>query len=173
MKKIRNIINKITTVIGLISGIVIAAGALLTFTDIMSRYIFNTSILGTYEIMQMTFLFAALASYSYTQTQKGHINVVFILKRLPSKVRMVIYAITSLASSVLCIVLTQAMFKQTISYYNHDYVTATALIPIWPFSGLGFVMMLVFCATLFLETVIACAAIFNEYYEKEITAEWV
>jgi TRAP-type C4-dicarboxylate transport system permease small subunit len=135
MKIIRNVINKITTVLGLVAGIGTAAGAFLTFIDIMMRFIFKHSIVGTYEIMQMTFLCAALAAYSYTQAQKGHINVVFVLKMLPSKVRMVIYAITSLVSTVLCTVLTRAVFMQTISYYNHDYVTPTALIPIWPFCG--------------------------------------
>ncbi len=33
--------------------------------------------------------------------------------------------------------------------------------------------MAVFCVTLLLETVMACAAIFNGDYEKEVTAEWV
>ncbi len=107
----------------------------ITVIDVIGRYAFNSPLMGAYELVGYLMAIAGPWAIGYSQIQKGHIRVDFILNRLPPKVQEIItgiaYLIGVIAFSVLCwrmIVLAQ--------YYNsltHGNTTDTMRIPISPF----------------------------------------
>jgi TRAP-type C4-dicarboxylate transport system permease small subunit len=107
----------------------------ITVIDVVGRYVFNKPLMGAYELVGYLMAIAGPWAIGYSQIQKGHIRVDFILKRLPARVQAGIsslaYLIGAFVFSVLCwrmVVLAQ--------YYlglKHGNLTDTMRIPIAPF----------------------------------------
>jgi TRAP-type transport system small permease protein len=107
----------------------------ITVIDVIGRYVFNHPLMGSYELIGYLMAIAGPWAIGYSQIQKGHIRVDFILKRFPRKGQAVITSIAYLiglaAFSVLCwrmIALSQYYFG-----LKHGNTTDTMGIPIAPF----------------------------------------
>ncbi|MBN1189156.1 MAG: TRAP transporter small permease [Dehalococcoidales bacterium] len=107
----------------------------ITVIDVVGRYIFDRPLMGAYELVGYLMAIAGPWAIGYTQIQKGHIRVDFILKRFSTKGQAVItsfaYLVGIVAFSVLCwrmIVLAQYYFS-----LKHGNTTDTMGIPIAPF----------------------------------------
>lgn len=108
---------------------------IITVIDVVGRYAFNHPLMGAYELVGYLMAIAGPWAIGYSQIQKGHIRVDFILRRLPQNVQSVItsiaYFIGAFVFSVLCwrmIVLAQYYFG-----LKHGNTTDTMRIPISPF----------------------------------------
>lgn len=53
--------------------------------DVLSRYLFNAPISGSYEIMKFSMGGVAFFAFSYVQYERGHISVSFVHDRLSKK----------------------------------------------------------------------------------------
>jgi len=103
--------------------------------DVIGRYAFSRPLMGAYELVGYLMAIAGPSAIGYSQLQKGHIRVDFILKRFPNRVQSVItgiaYLIGIFVFSVLCwCMVTKAQYFMSL---KHGNTTDTMGIPIAPF----------------------------------------
>jgi TRAP-type transport system small permease protein len=73
----------------------------LTTADVIGRYIFNSPILGAFEITEFLVLILIFSFLGYTQSQKTHVSVDLLVERFPKKHQIVI----DLFNHVICFLL--------------------------------------------------------------------
>jgi len=103
--------------------------------DVIGRYAFKHPLMGAYELVGYLMAIAGPWAIGYSQVQKGHIRVDFILKRFPNKGQAVITSIAYLIGvavfSLLCwCMITKAQYFMSLTHGN---TTDTMGIPIAPF----------------------------------------
>ncbi len=103
--------------------------------DVVGRYGFNHPLMGAYELVGYLMAIAGSWAIGYSQVQKGHIRVDFILKRFSRKGQAVI---TSIAYAIGVVVFSGLCWRMIVlaQYYiglKHGNTTDTMGIPIPPF----------------------------------------
>ena len=106
---------------------------LVTVTDVCLRYIFNSPILGSYEITQFMMAILIFASVGYTMVVKHHVSVDLVITKLPKRVRALLEAITCLlAFGLFAIAAWRTLLYAGTTWKRHD-VSAELFIPVSPF----------------------------------------
>lgn len=132
-------LNKILLPISMIlQGVgagVLAVMMFLTASDVTLRQ-FKLPIMGTDDIT--AFLMAILISFglAYCTIKKGHVQVDFIVERLPARTQAIINSITTLLSFVICVLITWQSFANMISVYKSGATSWTLNIIVYPFAGI-------------------------------------
>ncbi len=62
----------------------------LTTADVICRYLFNSPILGAFEITEFLVLILIFSFLGYTQAQKSHVSVDLLTSLFPRKVQLII-----------------------------------------------------------------------------------
>jgi TRAP-type C4-dicarboxylate transport system permease small subunit len=104
--------------------------------DVIGRYAFDKPLMGAYELVGYLMAIAGPWAIGYSQIQKGHIRVDFLLKRFPNRGQAVITSIAYLIGVVVFSVLCYCMVTKT-QYFlglKHGNTTDTMGIPIAPFT---------------------------------------
>lgn len=168
MKTFSKIVDRICLVCGYISAISMAFIMCWMFYDLSARILFNKPLTGGFEVTCMVMSILTFASWSYTQSQHGHIHVTMFITKMPSKVKTTLFCITSWLSTFTLGVMTYASFLYLLSMKK---VTAMLLIPYKPFVVIMCIAMFAFMLALARDAVKATAAIRNKELEKEIESE--
>lgn len=106
---------------------------LLTVIDVCLRYIFNSPILGSYEITQFMMAILIFASVGYTMAIKEHVSVDLVVTKLPNRVRALLEAITCLlAFGLFALAAWRTVVFVGTTWKRHD-VSAELFIPVSPF----------------------------------------
>lgn len=97
MKKIIHYFEKIDSAVSFLSNLSIITMLILISADTLGRYVFNSPITGTYEIVTM-YLFAGVVFFGLSNglKEKSHISVSVVVDMLPCKIRKVVSAITNI-----------------------------------------------------------------------------
>jgi len=144
----------------------------LMFIDAMLGLFFNTRIKGTIEIVQVILSVVVFMSWAYTQTEHGHIHVVMFIRKFPTKVRFVIFAVVSALSTVVMAIATYGVYRMILDKMANNEKTATLLIPFWPFYMIEFIAFAIFTVALLADTFKACAAIGNKEAAEDVMSSW-
>lgn len=129
------ILLPISIVLQGVGAVVLAMMMFLTASDVTLRQ-FKLPIMGTDDIT--AFLMAILISFglAYCTIKKGHVQVDFIVERLPNRMQAIIDSITTLFSFGLCVLITWQSFANMISVYKSGATSWTLNIIVFPFAGL-------------------------------------
>jgi TRAP-type C4-dicarboxylate transport system permease small subunit len=140
--RISGILDKIESRLALVNRFMVYIAAIglfgmmaITVIDVVGRYAFNHPLMGAYELVGYLMAIAGPWAIGYSQIQKGHIRVDFILKRLSSRGQAVITSIACLIGVFVFSVLCWRMVVMA-QYYiglKHGNLTDTMKIPIAPF----------------------------------------
>ena len=90
MKRIEQLINKLSDFSGYLSGLVLILIILLTMAEVVSRYIMKNPLIlcdefGGYSLVLITFL-----GLAYCWKEKGHIRITFLVDKLPARIVRII-----------------------------------------------------------------------------------
>ena len=90
MKRIEQLINKLSDFSGHLSGLVLILIILLTMAEVVSRYIMKNPLIlcdefGGYSLVLITFL-----GLAYCWKEKGHIRITFLVDKLPARIVRII-----------------------------------------------------------------------------------
>ncbi len=150
MEKLRRLSHLMSTcgeVIGVLGILVMVAVSCL---DVLGAKLFNRPVPGSIEIISLAQMTTIIFAVAITQRSRGHISVAMFVVRLPSRVQSMIRAFTSL----LCTFLFGLIVYESVcignEYREAGAVTATVLIPFYPFAyGIGLaltpVLIMFFC----------------------------
>ena len=105
--------NKLSEKIGVFSKLLSYAGALVLFAlmllttmDVAGRYLFNTPLMGVFEITEFMMVCLVFCSLAYTQSKKAHVAVDILGTILPPKGQRVIEFINYLLSFCVLVLIT-------------------------------------------------------------------
>lgn len=127
---------------------ILAAMMVLTATDVLLRYIFDSPIMGAYEISEFMMVVFVGFSFAYTEIRKEHVGIEFLVARFSQRTRAVLSTLSCLFSIAILAVITW----QTVLYAGKlkagGYVSATLFIPQYPFAYMLALGTAVFCLVL-------------------------
>ena len=113
--------------------VIIVLMVMLTVIDVCLRYIFNSPIIGSYELTEFMMAILVFASVGYTMAVKGHVSVDLVVTKLPDRVRALLEAITSLlAFGLFAVAAWRNVLHAGTTWKRHD-VSAELFIPVGPF----------------------------------------
>ena len=151
------------------AGIIIIV--LLNVADVLMAKTYKP-ILGTYEITQRLLLCTVFASFAYTQTKKGHINMTILIAKFPRAVRFAFYTLTSILSVFASGALTYAAFYQGGVSMSSNAATEVLYIPLYPFFYVQALAMAAFTIVLLFDAIMSVVAIFKDDVAKYIMDRW-
>lgn len=116
-----------------VSGVVLILIAILTFIEVIARYIFNHSIVGVQEISELSIVVVLYFGLSYSTYNRSHVKVDVILNAMRPDANM----ITQGTMSLLCILFSAPaayqVMKQGLVFVENGRTTNLMHIPYWPF----------------------------------------
>ena len=114
-------------------GYVLLCMMVLTISDVIGRYFFNSPVTGAYEITEVMMVTVIFLFIGYTQAEKGHISIDLVVRLLPKKVRTTIDIITHLLSLFIIILIAWMNILRCLELMRRNEVTAILYIPVSPF----------------------------------------
>ncbi len=171
-QKFHTAVGRFTQAIALISFICVVAMMLMNVVDVIMGYLFNTHILGAYELTQRFLMCAVFTAFAYGQSKKSHINMTIVIVHFPRPLRFTLFTLMSILSVAAAGAMTYAAAVQTGVAASTGYMTEVLYIPLWPFYVVETVAMGIFTLALIYDTILSFIAIFREDYAKMIQAEW-
>ncbi len=125
--------GSLSTLLGRAGGYILFCMMLLTVCDVIGRYVFNSPIMGAYEVTETMMVTAVFFFIAYTQTQKGHIAVDLVVILLPRKIRLAIDIMTHLVSIGVLILLTWMNILRWLELMARKEHTPIIHLPVSPF----------------------------------------
>ena len=121
-----------SSLFNMVASAALVAMMLLTCSDVFMRYLFNSPITGTYDLVGL--LGAVLASFAmpYTMLKKGHVAVEILIQSLSRGKQLVIETFTHLLGISLFLVLVWQAILLSRDMKAAGEVTPTLLLPFYP-----------------------------------------
>jgi TRAP-type C4-dicarboxylate transport system permease small subunit len=173
MIKLYEFLSKLSRGLVWISYVVLIASSVFIMTDIVFRYCFKQPILGDVEIIEIAMAVMGFASFAFTQSEKGHIHVMMLLKLMPEKVRLLIFGINALITSAASAAVTYGCFLQGGYSCRRHLISAMLHIPSYPFYYFAGICMVLFTLILLADALMAIIGIFDPKYAKHVQKSWI
>ena len=162
MNRVEKIVKKTTKYMAFVSVAGYAWIMLLTVCDVILRYVLNSPIIGSYEMIECSMIFTVYLSFAYCQMERGHVRVTLLIARFPRRMRFAILAFLGIISTAMCIFMLYAAQMQAQIAYASNYQTAVVKIPLYPFYWAEVISMAVLCITFIFDTAENIFAVFNK-----------
>ncbi len=111
VQKIDRIVDRIVDFVLMILFIMIF---LMVFNQVVLRYVFNTSIMGTAEVFTMLFTYCSALGAASMLRHREHIKIAVFLDKLPIKVKKVVVTINYILIGIFCFF----VFKESLPWLN-------------------------------------------------------
>lgn len=133
---IRNLVN----IMGLFSYILSRLGCLalflmmcLTVVDVVGRYIFNSPMLGAFEMTEFLVLIMVFSFLGYAQSEKSHVTVDILVDMFPKKLRNIIIIINYLVCLVVVFIIAWMGFEKAVETFHTGEKPLNLAVPDYPF----------------------------------------
>ena len=140
------------SLMAIISGITISIMILSTTLDTTSRYLFNNPIAGVFELNEVLLVVCIYMGLAWTQIERGHIRVEFLLARASPRTRHILnilaWTTTFLFVAILCWQTTKGAID---SIRIWEFRWGSIQMPIWWAKSLVPLGCLMFCIQLLLD----------------------
>jgi len=119
-----------------LGAFILVAMMVLVTANVVSRYAFNRPILGTLEFTEFMIVAAVYLALSYTQRQKGHIDIELVTARLSVRKKQVCQLVTLLCGlGLFGIIAWQGIVMTLESYHIQEVTFGTVEVLEWPFKA--------------------------------------
>jgi TRAP-type C4-dicarboxylate transport system permease small subunit len=112
-----------STILSRVGAVALIAMMLLTATDVVGR-MFNSPVLGALELTEYLVLIVILTMLSYTQAEKGHVNVDLVVRNFSPKTQLII----DICTNIICLLL-MGLIAYKGYYYALDAMEAGVASP--------------------------------------------
>ena len=116
-----------------------------------SNSVFNTAIIGAYEVVE--YMMAIITSFSvvFTAFEKRHVSVDFFYDILPNKFQLILSTIISFILVLFLVLFSWQNVLFTFETYNQQLTSAILYIPTYPFVAAVSLSFFGTCIVLFVE----------------------
>jgi len=135
----------------------------LTTLDVIFRYVFNSPILGAFEITEFLVLLVIFSFLGYTQSQKSHISVDLLVATFPKKLQEIIELFNHAICFFLMVVITWMGTVNALDLMEAGERSPNLAIPDYPFAF----FLVLGCTITFIEFARDCLRILIDLKEEE------
>lgn len=123
----------------------------LIMTDVVLRYVFNSPLSGSYEILE--YMMAILVAFAvvYCAHQQGHVSVDILFDQLPARFQAILKCITTLVVLILFLLIAWQNVLYIKENYDQKLTSAILYIPIYPFVAAVAVGFMALCLVLLVD----------------------
>lgn len=133
---IRNLVN----ILGLFSYVLSRLGCValfammgLTVVDVVGRYVFNSPILGAFEVTSFLVSIMIFSFLGYAQSQKVHVTVDILVNSFPAKAQTIVKLLNYIVGLFVMILISWKGFEKAIESMEAGDSPMNLPIPIHPF----------------------------------------
>jgi TRAP-type C4-dicarboxylate transport system permease small subunit len=115
-----------------VAAVIMAFLALITFSDVGARYLFNKPFNFSVEVTELAMGLMVYLGLGYVTHENGHVRVDFFTLKLGARVRAAIELLTSLiALAFLAVMVWRLWMRALVLFEKHD-VSQVLHLPFWP-----------------------------------------
>jgi TRAP-type C4-dicarboxylate transport system permease small subunit len=173
MRALTRISDRMAEWCGTISIVFAVLMTLFVVGNIIGRGVFNMSILGSYEIVELSKGITVFFAFSYAQKRKTYIHVVMVIRKLPHIPAHICFAIGALITTGVGAFVSIGAFQYGCGLRSAHSVTGVLLIPYEPFAYIEGVAWGIFTLILLLDCTKAFLAVGSRKYAEEVESNWV
>ncbi len=148
------------------AGMVLIAMMLLTTADVAGRYLFNSPIMGVFELTEFMMACLVFCSLAYTQSKKAHVAVDILGTMLPPNGQRAIEFINYLISFCILALITWKSIERGVEVMATKDSSAILQIPVYPFMFLVALGSAALAIEYLKDMIIACRSNSNLSAEK-------
>ncbi len=126
---------------------------LLTTVDVCLRYVFNSPITGSFELVELMMALIVPFSIVFCAGERAHIHVDIVMEHLSTGLKLFFTFIGNLVSLVLFALITWQSVIYIAEEYESRLTTAVLYIPVYPFIGALSAAFAVLCLLLLAEII--------------------
>lgn len=124
--------RRFCTIFGISAGLTLIVMIFSTTIDTTLRYLFTRPIPGVFELNEVILVVCVFMGLAWTQTQRGHIRVVLVLRRLPPRWVVTVDLIVWVLCLAFILTLGVQSFKEAWhSYHIREFRWGSVQMPIW------------------------------------------
>jgi TRAP-type C4-dicarboxylate transport system permease small subunit len=157
---------------GYISGVCLLGMIALISADITVRLLFQSPILGAYEICQLIMAVVVLLGLPYAQSKKATIHVTFLIMKLPGKLSIVFWTMGQALAALIFFGFGYATLMHAMFLKVGKATTGTILIPYWPFYVIAAIGLFLYTLIQLYDFIKSVMAIFVKEHADEISSHW-
>jgi len=171
MAKLRKAFELVRDYSGVISGFCAAGMMFSIVLDVLARQL-GTPIYWVTDISLILIVWLAFLGMSWTQAERAHVRVDFLLLSLPKKVRPIIEMISHILSLSFCVMLLVAGTKMAIESVKIGEGTIGIVhMPVWPSRIVLAFGLLLLCLQLGIDVISEVKKILNFKYENSLSSK--
>lgn len=129
----QRVVGRLSSVLGAVGASVLVVLMFTTGVDVVGRYVFHRPFIGAYEVSELAMASVILLGWAYTQTQKGHVAIDLLYKRLPRGIQVVLDFLIPLLGLVLFVFVAWQSVNFVIDSIGWNEATEMLDIPVWIF----------------------------------------
>ena len=128
--------------------VALAAMMFLTAIDVLGRKLFNSPILGSYELIQFMMAISIAFGLGYCGMKRAHINIDLVLMRLSKRANAILGVVTGFIAFVMIGIATWQTCMYIIRQISTNVESQVIHIPIYPFVGIVAFGLALYCVVL-------------------------
>lgn len=174
MKKYFKATEKLSVAAGWISAALIVVALIYMILYVIARVAFGQAFRGSNEVIELVMCMLCFSAFAFTQGRRKHIQVGFVVTRLPTKVRYALSAFNCCWCTALTAVLTYACWTQGAYAIKANKLSVVLQIPYAPFYYICAILMALFMLTFLNDTIKSIMALCgNKEMQEDIAKGWI
>ena len=133
LQSILRFFQRLSTYFAYIGALSLFLMMCLTIADVTGRYLFNSPILGAFELTEFMVLILIFSFLAYAQAHKAHINVDLFMMFFPEKLKNLIELFNHIACLAIMILITWTGFEKAIEVMEAGESSPNLDVPSYPF----------------------------------------
>ncbi|MGD8562726.1 MAG: TRAP transporter small permease [Desulfarculaceae bacterium] len=122
-----------STLLTYIGACALFAMMLITVADVLARYVFNSPMIGVFELTGFLVLILIFSFIAYTQAEDAHVSVDFLLSRFPQKIRTTVELFNLTACLILMNLIAYMGLQKALDLKQAGETSLNLAIPYYPF----------------------------------------
>jgi len=174
-----NTIRKIEKGLNVFSWIFCAAAilaltfcVLITVYDVFSRFVLNSSLIGSGEYVSMAEVVLVFLALAYTQHNHGLVHITFFMRKLPKISPVIMWTINEWLGAAVTVLLTYASWMQAGVVKKLSLATNSLLIPLHPFYIIMTVGFFAYAVVQTFSAVKSTVGLFNKEVRQDVIDNW-
>jgi TRAP-type C4-dicarboxylate transport system permease small subunit len=135
--KIKAVMKKFNAALGFFSGSLLLALMVMTVIDVIMRRFFNSPLLGSFELTQLSLSMIVLTGFAYANDFKEHVVIDFIYDKTPRGFKRICAMLTVLLTILMTAVMCFVVFRQGIRLIDTGEITFSLRLPRYPVAMIG------------------------------------
>lgn len=153
LKSVVGTVNRISRWFNYLGVGVLTIMMLLTVSDVLLRYLFNSPILGTLELTEYMMVPVVFLGLAWCAVRRENIKVDILVSRLKTRPRAILDSITCFLSLVVMVFITWQSFLETGNIWESYRVSDILHVPAYPFFIVLTLGCFLLCVVLFINFV--------------------